>query len=131
MYKIVTINSTDYEILNTYAVIRKCNSHQSTINVPKQVENKPVRKILGYAFSTCDGLEEIALPDSITYIGAYAFDHCKSLKRITLPSSLRHIGAYALGNCPQLEEIILEEREEIEIDASVFKNSNNAKIIYR
>ena len=40
------------------------------------------------AFNNCQFLEEIVIPDSVTYVDSDAFYHCKSLKKVTLPECM-------------------------------------------
>ena len=74
---------------------------------------------IGYgAFSECERLREIALPQGLRSIGQYAFDRCKGLKKIHLPASLEKIVPGSAGNavngmpfggCTALEEITIAE----------------------
>ena len=90
------------------------NSQLSEIKLPKALEEvnyftfgdmKELKKIdlsgttvysLGsYAFSNCEALEEVLLPDTLEDIGGGAFAGCKSITSITLPQSLLSVGQYA------------------------------------
>lgn len=66
-----------------------------------------VTDINGCAFYSCEKLEEIILPSSLTYIGDQAFTLCTSLKTIDLPSQLTNLGGYAFMYCYSLEELII------------------------
>lgn len=48
-----------------------------------------------YAFYNCLNLEEIILPDTVTYIGRYAFYNCALLDRIDIPAAVEFIGQSA------------------------------------
>lgn len=67
------------------------------------VEN--ATSIEGFAFSTCNSLKKLSLPNSLTNIDIYAFYDCSSLRTLTLPSSLSHIGDDAFLSCFKLYEI--------------------------
>ncbi len=67
------------------------------------VEN--ATSIEGFAFSTCNSLKKLSLPNSLTNIEIYAFYDCSSLRTLTLPSSLSHIGDDAFLSCFKLYEI--------------------------
>lgn len=55
-----------------------------------------------YAFNNCVSLEEIYLPDTITYIGDYAFYGCTALTEILFPDDIITIGDYAFKNCTNI-----------------------------
>ncbi len=58
-----------------------------------------------YAFTYCESLQKLRLPNSLTNIDIYAFYDCSSLLTLTLPSSLSHIGDNAFLSCFKLYEI--------------------------
>ncbi|MBQ7257648.1 MAG: leucine-rich repeat protein [Abditibacteriota bacterium] len=65
---------------------------------------------IGYeAFSDCNSLQKIILPDSIKYISDKSFANCKSLKNINLPNNIEFIGNSAFRNCP-IKEIIIPKK---------------------
>ncbi|MDE6243979.1 MAG: leucine-rich repeat domain-containing protein, partial [Muribaculaceae bacterium] len=49
------------------------------------------------AFSLCESLETINLPEGVVSIGGFAFRSCKALKSITFPKSLTSIGQQAFN----------------------------------
>ena len=57
------------------------------------------------AFSYCDGLTSIVIPDSITSIGSYAFYSCDNLTSVTIGSGVESIGNYAFEHCYKLIEV--------------------------
>lgn len=83
------------------------------INVPSTVENKDVTysvtKIEDYAFSGCDDLKSITIPDSVTVIGENAFEGCDSLKSIVLGKGVTVIGEYAFSGCSSLKNIVIPD----------------------
>jgi hypothetical protein len=63
-----------------------------------------VTSIGDYAFNGCGGLTDITIPASVTSIGDRAFSGCDGLTDITIPASVRSIGEYAFG-CENLTSI--------------------------
>ena len=55
-----------------------------------------IRIIGEYAFWNCRSLTDVALPDTVTEIGAYAFDCC-GLTSVTIPDAVTAIGEYAFS----------------------------------
>ena len=56
------------------------------------------------AFSLCDELVTVELPDSITKIDVGAFSACENLKEFKVPDSVKEIGECAFGLCVNLEK---------------------------
>ena len=61
------------------------------------------------AFSQCDELQEILIPDSVQIIGDFAFEGCNSLQQITIPNSVTIIGNHAFENCESLKQITIPD----------------------
>ncbi len=59
------------------------------------------------AFSGCENLRNISIPDSVTTIGAGAFDGCKRLERVVIPDSVTVLGGNAFNDCINLEKVVL------------------------
>ncbi len=55
----------------------------------------PITNIDNYAFYECRNLQELPLPQAVTYIGRYAFYNCTQFTRIDVPASVEYIGANA------------------------------------
>ena len=98
-----------------------------TLEIPAEIEGKPVvaiaseafsnrlftavnlpdtlKKIGDYAFINCANLGEISLPEGIKSIGERAFEKCFSLVTVNLPESLETIGNMAFMDCIKLFNI--------------------------
>ena len=61
------------------------------------------------AFSQCEALTSIDIPDSITSIGEGAFENCKSLIFFQIPNSVIFIGNSAFKECTKLTNINLND----------------------
>ena len=59
----------------------------------------------GSAFSNCNGLTSVTIPDSVTSIGESAFYNCSSLTSVTIGSGVTSIGEDAFGYCSSLTSI--------------------------
>ncbi len=102
-----------------------CGSDKISYIVPYGTE-----RIFGAAFA-CSKLEEIILPDTLTYIGEVAFYETK-IKNITIPKSVQMIDGMALSECYLLEEIKVSEENEIycDMDGVLFSKDKTALLQY-
>ena len=84
------------------------------ITIPSTVEYEgklySVTSIGKYAFSDCDKLLNVTVPNSVTSIGRAAFNNCRNLTEVVMPSELTSIGHWAFCGCHRLKEVIIPWR---------------------
>ena len=80
----------------------------------------------GGAFSGCENLRSVTLPDSVISIGLFAFVMCNHLSGITLPDSVTSIDSYAFSWCENLSSITIPDSV-ASIGADVFYGCKNLK----
>ncbi len=94
-----TISSTDF----TVGVTHGDNKYSGNITIPSTVTYKSriltVISIESSAFSVCDNLYSVTIPNSVTDIKYLAFNLCKSLSCITIPNSVTRIDEGAFYKC--------------------------------
>ena len=59
------------------------------------------------AFSNCEDLTSVVIPNSVTTIDKGAFRNCSSLISVTIPNSVITINESAFGNCTSLTNITI------------------------
>ena len=89
--------SVTYEGVNNIASDRVLYS--GAVIIPSEVTYEgttySVTSIGSYAFSDCDGLTSVEIPNSVTSIGFYAFQYCSGLTSVVIPNSVTYIGKSA------------------------------------
>jgi hypothetical protein len=79
--------------------------------VPKTFFTPPLQVTdIGEAFSGCESMTNIIIPEGVTSIGDKAFKGCKSLINIVIPKSVTRIGDRAFESCESLASIAIPDR---------------------
>lgn len=120
-----------YEVEGDTVAITGCHKKASgSLIIPRTIEGKLVAKIQRLAFSDCNRLTKVTIPDSVTSIGEYSFVDCSSITSITIPDSVDSIGWGAFRNCSSLTAItFLGDSPNIVNEAFTFRESSPT--IYR
>lgn len=83
------------------------------IYVPLQLSEYSIpvgtRTIGNRAFSYCDNLTSVLIPDSVSSIEHFAFSYCDSLASVSIPDSVVSIGNYAFQACQHLTSISIPD----------------------
>ena len=92
-------------------IVEKCSSEASGyLEVPSTTpEGYPVIGIAENAFSGCEALTAVYLPDSIQSIGEMAFLECRNLRSVNIPEGIQVIEMGCFGVCSSLTEITIPE----------------------
>lgn len=81
------------------------------VSIPSHIEYKGLKytiiSIGDYAYSNCENLKSVQIPNSVEIIGKYAFDYCTKLESVSIPSSVKSIGECAFNHCSELTSIII------------------------
>ena len=91
-----------------------------------------VRKICGFAFAHCRGLESITIPDTVTFIDGLSFCDCPKLKSITIPKSVTYISyKSAFLDSENFESIAVSEENTVysSIDGVLY-NKDKTELLY-
>lgn len=85
----------------------------------------PVTGINSWAFTNCENLTTVTIPNSVTAIGSYAFLDCVNLTNINIPNSIVIIGWSAFSGCNITNLTIPYSVSRIRMDA--FSGCGNVK----
>lgn len=64
---------------------------------------------IGKTALSCDNLESVTIPDSVTMIDAYAFWCCRNLNSVTMGNGVKSISTYAFAGCNKLASIHISD----------------------
>lgn len=99
-----TINSAEKnaEVTSDPSVDDYIGCYSGSIKIPNEIKTDEVyivTKIGDHAFSGCNKMTSIEIPNSVNSIGYEAFMYCNSLKSVNIPNSVTTISNYAFGYC--------------------------------
>ena len=110
-----TVNGINYNIISEENLTAEVGSHyRYTITeavIPETVEydgkQYSVTRIGSAAFSRCQSLKSVTIPNSVTNIGYRAFEYCSVLTSVTIPNSVTSIGHRAFEYCFGLTSVTI------------------------
>ena len=110
-----------YNVLDDGTVsVSKYVGNDSSLQIPSIIDGKKVTKIGKNAFSFCNIVKDVTIPDGVTSIDDHAFLWCKNLANIALPDRLTSIGASAFYGCESLSSIAIPGSVTL-IDSEAFR----------
>ena len=86
----------DYET-SFLSILKKYTGASREIKIPMKFT-----RIFVTAFSHCDTLEKVIVPDYVTELSVAAFDQCQNLKSVLLEGTQMKIGVPNFVDCPKL-----------------------------
>ena len=102
---LLTISGTGK--MANYKSYRSVPWHSNTSSIEYLIIDHGVTSIGNSAFSGCDNLTDVTIPDSVTSIGECAFCDCESLTNVTIPDSVTSIGDEAFCDCESLISVTI------------------------
>ena len=69
------LGTLTFNVMEDHAEVARYEGDDWTLDIPREIEGVPVTTIANEAFRSCTYLDELALPEGITTIGAAAFAH--------------------------------------------------------
>ncbi|MBE6861452.1 MAG: hypothetical protein E7497_00935 [Ruminococcus sp.] len=98
-----------YRNYGDYIEISDCDTSATEVEIPSGIDGVSVTSIGDWAFSDCDVMTTITIPDSVASIGDMAFTDCGAMATITIPDSVTSIGASAFFSCTSLTSITIPD----------------------
>ena len=127
-YNITSDNTVEVTYYSSDNYFQNNNYVSGDVVIPSSVTNNDetyiVISIGNYAFSKCNDLFSVTIPESVTIIGDYAFDFCSDLFFVTIPESVTTIGRYVFRACSELTSVTIP-KSVTTIGNSAFANCSN------
>ena len=79
------------------------------VKLPATLDGLPVIAIGDNAFSDCQAITRMTIPDTVTNIGNAAFQGCHALLGVTIPNGVTNIGDHAFSGCDHLAGITIPD----------------------
>lgn len=140
-----------YDSDEDYVTITGYKGKKSSITIPSEINGKKVSEIDERAFSNCNSLKSVTIPDSVVYIydkafyscenlttvvignnvksiGEEIFGNCEKLKKVTIPNNVKNIGKKLFFNCVSLENIVLPNDLKV-MNKAMFLQCDNLKSV--
>lgn len=89
-----TKDDLTFRIVDSRAVLVKCESDKDTIYLPSMVDGCSLTQVAPHAFDGCTHLFYVQIPEGVWHIGEYAFANIGDLREICLPTTLKQIDAH-------------------------------------
>ena len=124
----LTYGDLTYKAYENEVTITGCSSSATEINIPMEIDGKPVTTIGERAFSGCSSLTRVTIPNGVTIISESAFKGCLNLANVTIPDSVATIGATAFYSCHALTNVTIPDSVTT-IGAAAFSYCINLKSI--
>ena len=101
---VTSVAVSDVFSLSSGTIIRYKGSGEN-VAIPAVINGTAINSIGQNAFDSCNGMENLEIPSSITIIEKNAFRGCSSLETINIPSGVMEIGDSVFANCVGLKSI--------------------------
>ncbi len=93
-----------------YYIFSWCHTQAESFDIPDSYNGLPVKEIGYGAFSSCERLDNVTLPDSIETLSDAVFRDCSHLKSIKLPKNIEIIPDFTFFECKDLKEIVIPSK---------------------
>lgn len=112
---------------NAFSLIQPLYNNETGEELPVNIILPQNLTKIGIACFDGASIKQIAIPDTVTEIGANAFNYCEQLASIALPSGLQKISSRMLAGCMSLTSITIPASV-TEIGSQAFTSSGLTSI---
>lgn len=99
------------------------------LNIPPMIDGIPVSFIGNSAFTFCEKVKKITIPDTVTMVENSAFKGCVSLVEAVLSSELISIGSTAFAGCENLKRLTISNHVD-RFDLNSFRGCTSLETVF-
>lgn len=103
--------------------------YPEVLEIPSELEGKPVVSIGESAFCYGRGVKEVVIPDTVKSIDKNAFYGMDDLERINIPASVKTMGVNPFAHCNKLTEFKCAEESDFTSDKGVLYREKGSVIV--
>jgi len=101
------------KIVTTYSDALARNNGASAATIDDILDNVKEEGFFGNgAFSDCENLEELLIPEGVITIGTACVQNGTNLKRVVMPNSVKYIFGAAFEGCDNIEDFVFSDNIE-------------------
>lgn len=105
--------------------------NEKQVTIPSKLGNYTVTSVAKGAFTDCDTIQSLIIPNSVTNISDGAFTECDYLKSVAIGSGVSSIGQGAFFGCNLLANITVDSgNSHFTADTNVLYNKNKSTLIF-
>ncbi len=106
----------------------------TSVSIPEQIENLPVKIIRERAFYGCTNLQVVTFSKNVCMIYQHAFENCTSLRRVTFNSPELMLVPLAFENCTALDNVEFtswESGAKVSVSSNAFYGTKIPVSVYK
>lgn len=111
-------------------IIEKYLGEGGNVKIPDTINGEIVVYIQSSAFSECEGLTGVYIPDGLREIRSNAFKDCTNLENVRISDTVTKINSWAFSGCVKITNLALPESV-TNIGSDIFIGCENIVVTYK
>ena len=127
-----TYGDYEYRVLTDGTVeISRYSGSDTDINIPSTIDGKNVTSIGVTAFSKCEDITSVTIPNGVMTIGESAFIGCSSLVSVKLPASVKNISVWSFADCTSLTSVTVDtDNADFSSDDGILYSKDKTQLVF-
>lgn len=112
--ELVKVKGIYYQVFDAAAVVVAPPdydqvSYSGDVVLESKVKNLPVTTISEGAFTCCENLTSVTMPETMTFVDSRSFVYCSNLKSVYLSKNVNTVCSPMAVQCPKLTSVIVDK----------------------